>query len=339
MRIPGSARTAAVLAAAVLLAAGGLGWALVGDDGGLEAGSVLRFEDTLLTEEDLEARVEVLSALYGVERPEGQNAEDFDRAAAKSAAVALVLDADAEERGLEVSQKEVNDQLDALIEQQLVGGREEFVQFLATVGLSEQDVLDEIERQMLTAGLVQEVTADVPEPTEADARAAYDENRDRMATPETRRLRNIVVGSRAEAARVLRAAQRGQSFTELVQIWSRDQSTREAGGNLGTVSAMQLEDSYAEAAFTAREGEVFGPVQTRFGWNVGLVVEVEPSTPLGFDDVREQLLEELYSHDRLAVWRDYLGGLLEEADVQYAGRFRPDDPTAPPAELPEERTP
>jgi peptidyl-prolyl cis-trans isomerase C len=297
--------------------------------------AAFRYAGEVVTEDELEERVEILSALYGVTRPEdSKNGELFDRDAAKSMAVSRILEDAATDRDIEISDRQAQAQLDGLIDKQLLGGRAAFVDWLAEMGLKERDVLDEIKRQMATSRLVEEVVGDVEEVTSEEVRAAYDEHRDKMATPEARQLTNIVVETRTEAQQVARLAWAGEDFAGLVATWSRDGSTRDSGGDLGLVTADQLEASFAKAAFAAKNGSVFGPVQTRYGWNVGKVVKIQPSRALAFTEVEDELAAELQNRERLEKWRDQLGDLLEEADVEYADDYRPEDPTAPPSELP-----
>ncbi|HWJ82437.1 MAG TPA: peptidyl-prolyl cis-trans isomerase [Nocardioides sp.] len=301
--------------------------------------AVFRYGDRVVTQDELDQRVEILGALYGVQRPDGDKGDEFDRDAAKSMAVSLILDDAAEDHDIVISDHAAQTQLDNLVDDQLVGGRPAFVDWLKEVGISEQDVLDEIKRQMATSRLVEETVGDVPAVTEDDVRAAYEEHKDRMATPEARHLLNIVVETKAEAQRVARLARAGRDFADLAATWSRDGSTRQSGGDLGFVTADQLESAFRQAAFGTRQGQVFGPVETRYGWNVGKVVAVQASQPLSLAKVHDELKAELVNRARLEVWRDHLGQLLEDADVEYADDYRPEDPTAPPADLTSSESP
>jgi peptidyl-prolyl cis-trans isomerase C len=298
--------------------------------------AVFRYDDKVVTEDELQERVEILGALYGVQRPDdAEEGARFDRDAAKSMAVSMILEKAAADHDIEISDRTAQTELDKLIEDQLVGGRESFVDFLSEAGVSEQDVLDEIKRQLATSQLVEELVADVQEPTDEEVRAAYEEHRDSIVTPEARQLRNIVVESQVDARRVARLARTGQNFASLASTWSRDGSTRNKGGYLGLITAAQLDHTYAKAAFAAERGAVFGPVRSQYGWNVGLVVGIREEKQLPFEEVKAQLKDELYNKERLDVWRAELGDLLEEADVEYADDYRPEDPTAPPSDVAE----
>lgn len=331
-------RTLVSRAVVVLLVTGvaAAGWYAWDRSRQLPEDAVLRYGEKVVTERELRARVDVLGALYGVVRPEeAEKAADFDRLAAKSYAVSLVIDQAAADRGIEIGGKEARDRLDALIEDQMSGGRPAFVQFLEDSRISEGDVLEEVSRQLLTARLIEEVTKDVEEVGEDEVRAAFRDNRDDFVVPETRKIGNIVVADRGEAVKVRRLAGQGRNFAALARTFSRDESTRDKGGLLGTLARSQLEADFAQAAFAATPGEVFGPVQTRFGWNVGQVVAVGAARPLAYADVKAELRTQLQNERRLETWRGFLGDLLASADVEYAGAYEPPDPEAPPAEDPD----
>ncbi|MFI5627009.1 peptidyl-prolyl cis-trans isomerase [Nocardioides sp. NPDC051685] len=324
-------RRRAIAVGLVLLAIAGVAVGVVVHSRQLPDDAAFRFGDQIVTRDELDDRVEVLEALYGVRRPEGGRSVDrFDRDAAKSMAVSLVLASEAAERDIVVSDKEAQTELDKLIEQQLTGGRDAFVDFLSTAGISEKDVLDEIRAQVATSRLITDVTADVRPATSEEAQRTYDEHRTEMVTPEGRSLINVVVETQADADKVASAARRTGRLDQLAATWSLDGSTRNDGGRLGVVTAQQLEKGYADAAFAAPKGEVFGPVQTTYGWNVGQVVNIVSSKPVGFDDVRKEIEERLTAEKKLKVWRDYLKKALKNAEVEYADDLRPANPTAPP---------
>ena len=299
----------------------------------LPSDAVLRYHGRVVTQSQLDERVKILQALYGVTPPTDEKALDtFHRDAAKSMAVTLVLADAVADHHIEVTNKQAQVELDKLIDAQLTGGRQAFVDFLSSSGISEQDVLDEITNQMTTSRLINEITADVPAATEAQAQAEYDAHRADMHTPETRRIANIVVSAKSDADAVARLARAGQPFPALAQKYSLDGSTRKTGGDLGWVMASQLEDGFAKAAFGVAQGGVFGPVQTRFGWNVGVVTGIRAGEAVSFDKAKSTIEDDLTARARLTAWRSYLSDLLKKADVKYADAYRPADPTAPPSE-------
>ncbi|MHC8503073.1 parvulin peptidyl-prolyl isomerase [Pseudonocardia bannensis] len=325
-------RRALLVAAAASLAvlAGGAG-AAIAWTGGLPEDAALKVGDRLLTERELEKRTETLRALYGIQPPSDESGLDrFRRDVAASIAMSIVLDQAARRQGVVTSDEAARDILTRFIEQQFPdGGREGFIRALGTFGASERDVLDEIKLQSAVGTLFEQVTKEVSV-TDGDVRTAYEQRRNELVNPERRGLRNIVVSSRAEADQVAELVRGGRDFATVARQHSLDGSTRNAGGDLGLVTAGMLEKPYADRAFSVGPGEVFGPVETRNGWNVGQVAEVVPAEPLSFEAAQGPLRQELLTESASRIWRPWVEEQIRNAGVEYAPRYLPANPEAVP---------
>lgn len=326
-------RVGLVLSGAVLIACGthvGIGWATA-----LPEGTVFRAGDTMLNEQDFDERLGVLKALYGVTPPkQGPRRDGFNRDAAKSVAVSVVLDRAAREHDVAVGEKKARDALHKITKEQLPGGREAFVQFLGNEGIAEHDVLEEIKRQLSTSELFEKITREVRPVGGPEVRQAYQDRKKEMVRPETRQLRNIVVRSEDAAGKIAEQARSGVDFAALAKQHTMDRTTKPKGGDLGKVQAEQLDDTYADAAFRAEKGAIFGPVKTKHGWNVGQVGEIIPAKDLSFQEVRKQLEANLNNKRKLDTWRTWLGNQIKAANIEYADQYRPENPDAAPADVP-----
>lgn len=327
-------RRKAVAALVALLVAAGLGLAVVlvrpaGD--GLDDGDAFRVRERTVTEAALERRIDTLVALYRLREPErGSEREDFRREAAKSMAVSMILDEEADAAGLSVSDDEARAGLAKVVEDRLGGDRSNLDDFMSEVGVSEDDVLDEIRRTLETTRLYEQVTSDVPVPSDAEVRAEFVANADRMRTPEQRDLSNIVVDTEAAAREVLQRLQAGESFAALAREVSLDATSRDLGGRLGRRVEDELEEPYADVAFAARQGSPFGPLQLGDGWNVGVVTKVVEARPLRLAETRETLRASLRGRQQLEVWSTWMARAIARAGVVYADEYRPLSPDTPP---------
>lgn len=334
---PVSLALSGLLAAAAVVVLSTASWSGIDtpwNDEPLPDTAVMRIGDDVVEVSELEARIESLEALYGVVPPSDvDKRDDFRRDAAQSLAVSLVIQQEAEERGIVVPRKRAETELAKIVSEQLGGDRAAFDQYLEQAGLSENVILDEITRTLVNQRLFEDVVADVEPATEADAKAEFDERADEMRAPERRRLSNIVVETKAVAQQVLDQLEGGASFATVARRVSLDPATKELGGDLGLRAAEELDPTYGEAAFAAEEGGLFGPVQSEYGWNVGLVREVVPGEPFTFAGVKQTLLESLTTAAQLDVWRSYLREALTDADVEYADDYRPDDPDSLPSDV------
>jgi len=292
-------------------------------------GAAFVYDDRVVSTDELDKRIDVLRALYGITAPKsGKDRDRFRRSAAKSYAVTLILDRKARDMGVRVSEKEARDLLDKLIDSQF-GNRETFIEILGNVGTSERAVLNELRRQGTTIELRTKVIGKV---TISDVflKSSFQRRKAELATPELRRLNNVVVRSEDEAQNVARRLAAGESIDVIAADVSIDEATRDKGGDLGNLSAAQLEAPVAKAAFSARKGQVYGPVKASQGWNVGVVSAVIPPQPARFADVKDAFRQQLKQEQEVRRWSDWLAKVIREADVHYADAYRPANPDAPP---------
>ncbi|WP_250282296.1 peptidyl-prolyl cis-trans isomerase [Frankia sp. CiP1_Cm_nod2] len=320
------------LVALVAIVVGVVSLLVVGRLTGLPNGVALRVGDTNVTMQQVNYRMDVLKALYGVQSPGNEKGRDaFRRDSAKAVAVSMVLDNEARSRNIVISDKSARDVLTEMINGQLEGDRQSFIDLLRQYGASEQDVIDEIKRQQSVDRLFHQVGfGTTSQVTDGDIRKYYDDHKSAMVTPERRSIQNIVVVNEDQAKNVLEEARSGSDFSALVKQYSIDESTKNSNGRLGLVEKGQLEEPYASQAFTVPIGTVFGPVKTSHGWNVAHVLEAQPATPLEFEQIKDRLSQQLHWEKATDTWRKWLGNAIKNAHVQYADNYRPSDPDASP---------
>ncbi|NKQ57732.1 parvulin peptidyl-prolyl isomerase [Amycolatopsis sp. K13G38] len=321
------------LAVVALLAAAGGGGYYWYQSTQLPAGAAFEVGGRVVSIDELNQEVQTLRALYGVQPPTDEAKLDgFRRDAAKSYAVSLLLDQAARDANVTVADKTARDTLTKFVSRQLGDGpdaQHQFVQALGDAGTSEQAVLDEIRRQMTVSQLFNQITAGTTV-SDDEVRSAFTTRGAQLATPEKRQLSNIVVSTKEQADQVVADLRGGTPFSAETQRYSVDGSTRDKGGDLGEVAANQLDKTYADAAFAAQPGQIFGPVQTQYGWNVGQVVHVVPATPAVFDQVKDQLKQDLVLEKALGTWRNWLAQRISDGHVRYADAYQPADADSPP---------
>jgi peptidyl-prolyl cis-trans isomerase C len=308
-------RARVVAVAAGLAVAGVLGTLAVDRDGALPGDAAFVVGGDVVTEGWFRRQLAVVEALDGAGPPAADPQRDrYERDVAHAAVVGLVLGAESRRRGLVVSDADV----DRARAAHRPGG----------AVVAEGDLRAELRRRLAVDALRAQVVAGVPAVTDGELRRAYLERPPLSA--ERRRLLNIVVESRERAEEVLAQAQAGADWGWLAVRYSRDDATRDTGGELGEPSADELDEPYAAAAFAAGAGEFFGPVQTRAGWNVGQVVGVQAAVPVPFELVGEQLRARLLAERQAAAWGRFVRGQVAAVAVEYAPRYRPVDPSAAP---------
>jgi parvulin-like peptidyl-prolyl isomerase len=143
-----------------------------------------------------------------------------------------------------------------------------------------------------------------------EARSFYSTHAQQFGSGASVRLRHILVaGDEAGAAllaKIKKRLQAGESFAVLASENSRDALTKGKGGMLGWIEKGQLEwPELEKAAFSAKPGQVAGPVRTKRGLHLILVEESKSGEKKEFVQVRNQVVNTLYSqkmHERVDAW-------------------------------------
>ncbi|MDD9874087.1 MAG: SurA N-terminal domain-containing protein, partial [Gammaproteobacteria bacterium] len=142
------------------------------------------------------------------------------------------------------------------------------------------------------------------EPTDAEISEVYEQTSGRYRQPETRKVSHILfavepdAGDReradilAVAEGVLAEAQSGADFAELAKTHSDDPGSKGRGGDLGVVARGQMVEPFEVAVFDMTEDEIRGPVETRFGYHIIRLTELQEERQKPLEEVREEVAEE-----------------------------------------------
>lgn len=150
---------------------------------------------------------------------------------------------------------------------------------------------------------------DIPE---EELKKEYDRSISAYTAPERRVIQQAVLSTQDEADKVIAAAKEGKSLKEAVKAVS-GKDTAYTGEQ--TYEKTGLIKDIADAAFSAQQGMVLGPIKTPMGYHALFVSKITPSQVEPFDKVKDsirkdlvssKLSEELYStansiDDRLAA--------------------------------------
>lgn len=338
--LPPSTPRAWALVAVLLVALAGLGWGGYRWFTTLPDGVALRVNGVSVTDQQFDDQLQTLTALYGVRSPGPEDPakqDSFRRDVAKTVAVGMAMDGAAAERQIVVADRQVQDYLTKYVAATYgegQAGRDAFVKDLSDKATSEPKVLAEIKRQMTNKQLFAQVAGDGPPITDDEVKQAFEARKAEFATPERREIHNIVVKTRPEADALLAEIKAGGNFEALAAQRSLDEITKGNGGNLGLVMAQDLQKEYSDAAFSAPAGTVIGPLvtQQKSGptFNVGKVVQIQPSVPADYEQIKEGVRRLLAAERADAKWRTFTQEQIKAADIEYADKYRPADPTGVP---------
>jgi foldase protein PrsA len=186
---------------------------------------------------------------------------------------------EAAEQDVKVSDADVKKAFDQQ-KKQSFPKEKDYQNFLKTSGFSEEDVLFRVRLEQLSNKLREKIVKGKDKVSDTQVKAYYEKNKQRFAQPERRDLRVILTRSndRAKAQQAKAALEGGQSWSSVAKKFSIDQASKNQGGKLLAVAKGQQEPELDKAVFTAKKGELTGPVKTQFGWYVFAVQKVTPKS-------------------------------------------------------------
>jgi parvulin-like peptidyl-prolyl isomerase len=245
------------------------------------------------------------------------------------------FESEAETLGIEVSDKEVEDEIDKFVKSRFDGDRKAFEKALKEQSFTAEQFADTIRFSVLSQKLFDEVTKEVEVP-EADILAYYQQNSSTYSQPASRDVRHILIAekdgekvdfaaSKAEADRIHAELQNGADFAALAKQYSQDPGSKAQGGKL-TISKGQTVPEFDKTSFELKQGVISEPVKTTYGYHI--IEALSPvreasTTPLA--KAKASIKATLLQERRNEFMRTWVEDLQDKYDgkTQYALGFEP----------------
>ena len=159
-------------------------------------------------------------------------------------------------------------------------------------------------------------------PNEEDVRSYYEQNKQRYATAEERRASHILISfgddkaaSKKKAEEILGKAKADpSSFAKLAKENSVDTGSAVEGGDLSFFGRGMMVKPFEDAVFSAKKGDIVGPVESDFGWHVIYVTDIHPARVRDFNEVRADIEAEYI--DQMAL-REFSEKAEEFTNIVY----------------------
>jgi len=224
--------------------------------------------------------------------------------------VQIVLDKEAEDAGVKITDAELQKGWDAFLTQN-IGGKKYLPVFLRLTGLKDDALLRKDQRYQLQLQKIQEKVQKDAKVTDKDVQAYYEKNKAQFTTPETRGLHVVLTKTEAKAQAAKKALEGGAKFADVAKKYSVDQVTRNAGGKLAGVAKGQQERGLEDAAFKAAKGALVGPVKTESGFYVIRVDNITPAKTTPLAQVKTLLTQQLQSEKQQTAFVDWQKDVVE----------------------------
>ncbi len=183
-----------------------------------------------------------------------------------------------------------------------LAAREEGLDKDPAVKIRIQQVVDKILAQEY---LARKVLPQVKTSSEKEIQDFYQTHKKDYVEPEAIHARHILIevpqkATKEQEAAALKKAEKireralkGEDFASLARKYSADIGTKDRGGDLGFFTRGQMIEEFEKAAFALKPGEVSKPIRTSFGYHIIKVEEKRPARQKSFQEVKDQIKEEL----------------------------------------------
>ena len=251
---------------------------------------------------------------------------DALRHKAKDQAIgAKLLMKEAERLDIRVPPDDVDQRLGKMVRN--AGGAEAFERILQSQNLTKAMVRDSIEKGRKVDLLIDRITADVPDPTEAEMQAHFEQHAKEYTKPERAQARHILVKphsagtgdkqtAKAKLLEIRMQIDDGADFADLAAAHSECPSGKKAGGSLGWFSRGMMVPELDEAVFSMEIGELSDIIETSLGFHLVAKTAQDEGGETTFVEVQDKVREFLRHGRRGAVISGHVDELKQKAMIE-----------------------
>lgn len=280
---------------------------------------VVKINGTTITRGELDRAVKVLLSQSQVKQPLApEEMQQAEAAALDQLAAAELL--------YQEGVKMTIDGLDKKIAEKVAQNRAkfkseaEFAEALKSVDMTAKDMDEFTRKEIVISNYIEKEFTAKSAATEAEVKKFYDENVDQyFKKPEMVRASHVLISvdanasaedkkkAKEKAEAVLKRIKGGEDFAAVAKAESTCPSFSQ-GGDLGVFGRGQMVESFENAAFALKPGEVSGLVESQFGFHVIKVTEKQESTTEKLENVKDKIAEFL----KLQKVQQQLGSVIED---------------------------
>lgn len=224
---------------------------------------------------------------------------------------------EASERGITISDSEVSNRLDQIIDQEF-GGQKQFEQFLKQAHFTQEEAGQRVEVQLLSDQIQQEVLPQDASASDSEIEDFYNANIEQFQQPETRDVRQILNEDQAkveQAKALLEQDDSPESWKKVAARFSTEDATKDVGGLVEGVTEGQREPAIAEQIDSAAEGQLVGPFkggENEPRYHVIQVQKITPAETTPLSEVSEQISQQLTQGKQQQAAQDFQQDFLEK---------------------------
>ncbi|HEU4705835.1 MAG TPA: SurA N-terminal domain-containing protein [Solirubrobacterales bacterium] len=243
--------------------------------------------------------------------PGSKKYEELKKAALGELLEGTWIRGEAEEMGIQVTQKQVEQKLKE-IKQQSFPGKGAYQKFLKESKFTPEDVNRVVEVQILSEAIQEQVKSETPAPSSSEVKAYYEaEKATQFSEKESRDVRIVLNKDKAKveaAKKQLEGDHSPAGWKKATKKYSSDPTSKAKGGLTEGITEEFLQEPLKEAIFGSATGELVGPTKFETNWILTEVVKLNPAKVKPLAEVKAQIEETLKSEKQQEFFSEFISG-------------------------------
>ncbi len=199
-----------------------------------------------------------------------------------------------------------------------------FMSLLAKEGVTLEEYKANLKDQLTIGRLIETEVRSKIVVTDKDISDYYREHLKDFTLPEESRVRHIFLridknnptAVRGVVMDIMKKLKEGVAFADLAKVYSSDEASAKAGGDIGFLKKGQMSPEFESIVFSLKSGEVSEPVFTEKGAHIIKVEETKGDRQQSLSEVSNKIKEILLQKTYEKRYNEWIRGLRKKAFIE-----------------------
>ncbi|SHJ08368.1 peptidylprolyl isomerase [Lutispora thermophila] len=213
----------------------------------------------------------------------------------------------AQEMGITVTDEEIDAEVDKW--KKLFNSDEKYIEFLTSLNIDEEYFRDNLKKDLVKNKMKEELTKNV-EIADEELADYYGRHINEFYKV---KASHILLDTEEEARKILERVKAGEDFNALAKEYSTDPSAKQNSGSLGYFRQGDMVESFEQAAFALKPGEISDIVKSEYGYHI---IKVEEKSIDKFEDVKNELRNALITEKKSKSYDEALEEMMSNVKIE-----------------------
>lgn len=292
---------------------------------------VVKVNDQVIREKEIAAETEKRVAAQAKRMPPGMEINDWMRNQIRTSVVDMMVEKALLEQKLAAKKIDVGDE-DVMKKIEEIAAEqnikiEDVPAEIAKFGMTMDDLKGQIRMTVQRDKLIEAEMTD-KDVKDEEVKKFYDDNPQFFERAEQVRVAHVLIltqgkndeekaAAKTKIEDILKKAKSGDDFAALAKEYSEDPGSKDKGGEY-TFPRGQMVPAFEESAFTLKDNEISGVIETEYGYHILKKLEHIEARKEAFEDVKKQIHDYLDRQKRGQFWEAYSKTMHDEAKIEYS---------------------